>query len=247
MKLALFLSFLTLTLNCFGESLRIEVLIVRLPEARAVELVPKLRTNETCAAAKKEIIAMLGKEAELVDWPMITARPGQQVFIENTEVLRFPTEYDQPIILVDTKDDSLSQKPANATPGSEPEKAAKPAEPAVRMAGAVPSSFEVKILGVTVQAEGQFSPTGKSVTLNLSLSHSSLLGWKKESIEAGPHYKVTVEQPRVKEIKTTNTYDLAHGESQLVSFSKLDEPAGKIEIAILTLAIIPDVEKAGDK
>ena len=221
---------------------RFEVLIVRLPEARAVELMPLLRDPATATAAQTKIISMLGKEAELVDWPIVTAEHNQQAVVENVHELRYAASYDQPTVLV--------QIPETAGPATvaAPTAPAQPAEQRIRvdgelkLAGGSPTTFEMKKVGTMLELRPTISAKGKQVGIQVSLSHTSFTGWRKVVMEMSPTHKVTVEQPDFQVIKTETRMNVTGGKPVLLSFNKVVKSPGIFELAILTATVVDHVE-----
>ena len=132
-----------------GKQVRLELLVARLPKARAVELQPMLRDPARCGAAQEKILAMIGrKEAELVDWPVIITKSGQHAVTENVREIRFVTEYAAPDLNFPTNETAPVAVPTPTAPASVEKKPAKPKEPfEVRVVGGLPSAFEKRDVG----------------------------------------------------------------------------------------------------
>src|SRR5881394_2850689 len=98
------LLFVFLTATAFGQfgapptdQIRAELLVVRLPTARAIELQPELRDPSRIAAAQEKLLTMAkNKEAELVDWPIICTLSGNRAVAENVQEVRYPNQYESP-------------------------------------------------------------------------------------------------------------------------------------------------------
>ena len=221
---------------------RFEVLIVRQPEARAVELMPLLRDPATATAAQTKIISVLGKEAELVDWPIVTAEHNQQAVVENVHELRYAAGYDQPTVLVQIPETAGPDKVAAPTAPAQPAEQHFRVDGELKLAGGSPTTFEMKKVGTTLELLPAFSAKGKQVGVQLSLTHTSFTGWRKIVMELSPTHKVTVEQPGFQVIKTETRMKITGGKPVLLSFNKVVESAGIFELAILTATIVDDTE-----
>ena len=125
--------------------------------------------------------------------------------------------------------------------------AAAPAKPAVqrikvegelKVLGGSASSFEMKLVGTSLQLHPAISANGKQIEVQVLLSHTAFTGWQKISMEMSPTHKVTVEQPNFQVIKTDRQITVIDGKPALLNLSKLVEPKGMFEISILTATII---------
>lgn len=238
------------------KEVRFDVLIVRLPEASAVALSPQLRDPSKIAAAQEKLIAQLGKEVELVDWPTLTMLPGQQAIVENIDEIRYPTDFESPDILLDVPKEPTVVPTSTAPDGADG--AAKPAEKKdrtlriegdLKLVGGVPTSFEIKNAGVTFQVEPTLEPDGKHLRFNCALQHVQFLGTEKNMIEVSQTYKISIEQPKFRTLKTTTIITATSGQPVMLSFHKLRDASNRVELAICTativdtgIAITPDTE-----
>jgi hypothetical protein len=70
---------------------RAELLIVRMPEQRAIALRERFRDPKQTKIAHDEVLRMIDKkEADLVDWPILTTKTGNRAVSENLRECRFP-------------------------------------------------------------------------------------------------------------------------------------------------------------
>lgn len=221
---------------------RFEVLIVRLPEARAVELMPLLRDPATATAAQAKITAMLGKEAELIDWPIVTAEDNQQAVVENVRELRYADSYDQPTVLVQIPETTGPDTVAAPTAPAQQAEHRIRVDGELKLAGGSPTTFEMKKVGTILELQPTVSANGKHVGVQLSLSHTSFTGWRKIVMEMSPTHKVAVEQPDFQVIKIETRINISGGTPVLLSFNKVAQSPGAFELAILTATIFDDVE-----
>ncbi len=78
-------------------TVRVELQMVAVPMAEALQLVPRLRRPETFAAAESRVQALLaGDEAELLGWPIVQAVSGQKATSESGDEVRVGDEYGPP-------------------------------------------------------------------------------------------------------------------------------------------------------
>ncbi len=132
-------------------------------------------------------------------------------------------------------------KPADAKPAeskADEKKHTVRVEGELKLVGGVPRVFEVKNAGVTFQVEPELQPDRKHLRFNFALQHVMFLGSQKSVMEVSPTHKVSVEQPKLQTIKSTASMSAASGQPVMLSFHKLREPTGRVEIAICTATIV---------
>jgi hypothetical protein len=82
-------------------NLHCEVLMVALPEADALALLPQLRDPQKIEKALVTIQEMLAaQKAKFVGWPSIVTRSGNRAVTENIDEVRYPIEYAGPSVQV---------------------------------------------------------------------------------------------------------------------------------------------------
>ena len=219
---------------------RLELLVARLPEAKAIELQPVLRDPATCGTALEKILAMIGKkEAELVDWPILVTKSGQIARTENVQEVRYAAEYAAPDVKVPTEETGTAVVPNPTAPTSDEKKAVKPKEAlTVRVLNGLPSAFEKRDAGVTLEVEPTVEADGVTVEVQVAPQHVTLTGWHKLSVENSHAEKISVEQPDFHTIKTNTRLTVTSGQSALLAFQKLPETPGRIEVFILTTTVL---------
>lgn len=251
-------TFFLLTHSLFAaetiKEVRFDVLIVRLPEASAAAISQDLRDPAKVAVVQEKLIAGLGKDVELVDWPTVTTPSGQQAVVENIDEIRYPSEFEPPTILLE-----VPEEPADVPNPSAPDAGdaapklvdGKPAETKadkkkhtvrvegdLKLVGGVATSFEVKNAGISFQVEPTIAADGKRLRFMFSLQHVMFLGTEKSVMEVSPTHKISVEVARFHTVKSTTTVAATSGQPVLLSFNKLREPKDKVEIAICTATIV---------
>lgn len=208
---------------------RLEVFIARLPEARAIELLPDLRDGARCSGAREQIVALIAKkEAELVDWPILTTKSGQRAVSENVHPVRYATQY------------SVTA----AVPEAEQEKEIAAKSFNAKGCG-IPEAFDTRDTGVTFEVEPLVQPDGRRVDVQFSSCHTTLAGWVKVVFENGAKDRVTVEQPEFQMLKTTTNIAVPNGGSMLVAFHKLQDGTQRVEVFILTATVLKEGPASG--
>ena len=220
--------------------IRFELLVARLPEAKAIELQPVLRDPATCGNALETILTLIGKkEAELVDWPILITRTGVLAKTENVQEVRYAVEYAAPDVKVPTEETSTAVVPNPTAPTSDEKKVVKPKEAlTVRVLNGLPSAFEKRDAGVSFEVEPSFGVDGVTVEMLVTPQHVTLTGWRKLSVENSHAEKITIEQPDFHTIKTQTNLIVTSGQSALLAFQKLPETPGRIEVFILTTTVL---------
>lgn len=210
---------------------RLEVFIARLPEARAIELLPDLRDGAKCSGAREQIVALIAKrEAELVDWPILTTKSGQRTVSENVHQVRYATEFSIAGCMPET--------------GQEKETAEKRINP---KGCGIPQGFESRDIGVTFDVEPLVQPDGRHVDVQFASSHTTLLGWSKVTFENGAKDRVTVEQPEFQMLKSSTNISVPSGGSMLVAFHKLQDATQRVEVFILTATVLKEGPASGQE
>lgn len=228
---------------------RIELLVARLPEARAAGLRAELSDPAKSSAAQDKLLAMIAKkEAELVDWPILTIRNEQLGQAANVHELRYATEYENAPFPAPQHGDG----PAKVAEPKAPDKADRdqPADAGIRGhmdSSVAPTAFEKRDLGVTLEAEPDLDPDGVTVRLNIAASHVTLLGWTKATTESTKLGKITFEQAKFQTLKSKTNITIQSGRPVLLGFHKLQEPPKTVELFIVTATVLHSEPKRPDK
>ena len=147
--------------------------------------------------------------------------------MENIDEFRYATEYDPPTV-------SFTQGVNTAEPVK-----VEPKADVTHLEG-VPSAFETRNIGVTLEAEPVLSPDGRTIKINLSPQHVRLKGMKKITLEKpGNGGKISVEQPEFDTMKVTTTMSVKDGERVLLGVYRTDDPPNHMELFILKAEAIP--------
>jgi len=209
-------------------NIRIEMQIVAVPEELAMPLAADLMDKKKIEAAYAKIQELLTKGvAKLIAWPIVTTKSGQRAVVEAIDEFRYATEYDPPTV--------------SFTPAADVTEATivRPKADVTHLEG-IPTAFETRNTGVTMEVEPVLSPDGKTIDLNLVPQHVLLKGLKKVTIERPKTGgQVTVEQPDFDTMKVTTSLTLRSGERILLGIFRTNEPAKHIELFILKAEAIP--------
>jgi hypothetical protein len=210
-------------------TLELDILIVRMPEATALPLLPALRDASRAAQARDGILKLVtDHKATLIGWPVIRTGSGQRAHVEQTDEVRYATEYDVPGLtrIVETKEpatpDPLNPGPTKVSTSSE------------TISEGIPKSFDTRKTGVTVEAEATLSDDGKTISALIQASHVRLRRFRKSEIEQkGSGKVIAVEQPEFL-VNTANTSTtIQAGGTILLGVFKVVEPADHMEFFIL--------------
>jgi hypothetical protein len=199
--------------------IRVDVLMVSLPEDKALPLLPALREPAQIQATQTRLLEMIGrKEATLEAWP--------EVITEQ----RYPIGYEDPTAAIapDGKIDSELT-------------AAQKALIQLRKSGlAVPTTFETRNTGATLEVEAVVSPDGSSVGLQFAPQLVRLESMRP--FEAGVSdkgTKMTIEQPIFSTAKVNTSLSLRDGERRLIYAGKSGEVRGRMDLFIVGAKIFP--------
>lgn len=239
-----------------SKMIRIEVLIARVPTAKAIGLQKELRDPKTIQRGIEKLLGMIEKnQAELIDWPCLTTKSGSRAVVENIREIRYPIEFEIPHVLPDQPVNpdvktvpnptappdapAATGTPAGAVPaaeGSAPKQAEEKGP--IKMGGAGPTSFETRNVGVTLEVEPTIMQDGATIEMSIAPQHVSLLGYRREVFELTGQYEVAVQQPIFENQKTQTSLALKNGGSHLLAFFNLKEPKNTVELFILTGSIL---------
>ena len=204
-------------------NVRIEVMMVSMPQERAMALLPDLRTPDKVAGSVKEILGAIERnEATLLGWPVVCTLDGQRAVTETILEQRYPTEFDLPR-------GSESTTPKTPEPGTEKSASA-----------AVPTSFETRNTGATLEVEPAVSSNGEVITLSLVPQRVALLAF--ESFGTAPTkagHEGKIDQPLFFTTKTTTTVTIRNGQYFFLGIHKLTHPENQIELHILQATATP--------
>ena len=213
-------------------NVRIEVQMVSMPLEKGLPLLPNLLDAGSIDGAFSQIQKMIAAgEATLIGWPQVVTKSGQRAVTEDIQEIRYATEFD-------------SHRPAAAPAGTTEKPSAEASAPA-RGGAPVPTAFETRNIGATLEVEPVLAPDGKAIDLNLVPQHVRLLDFMAVASgrDANGH-DWKIEQPRFFTAKTTTSLTVPPG--QRVLLAEFRGPAGsdQIEFFILKVEVTSGAAKA---
>ena len=192
----------------------IEVLMVRIPTGDALSLVPALRDSRLAEAAVADLRTRIEKgTATLVAAPVLQTLSGNRVASESIEELRYPTEFDPP------------QFPGGF--GTSPRRP-------FTLPDGVPTAFETRNLGATVEIEPVVTGDGKWIDMSITPMHVSFLRFDRFKLgktDWGGHG--FVDQPRFFTAKTTTQLRARSGQWSLLGTFVVPGPDAQVELFII--------------
>jgi hypothetical protein len=209
----------------------VDVQMVAMEEVKALDLLPDLQSGEPAKvdAVWTKIQAMIkSKEAMLLAWPMVRTVDGTRSVAESILEQRYPTEFESPIPAVPGKGAAV---PAPAPPAGAPAPVAPEKPHLVDNVDNVPTGFETRNVGATLEVEATVLDEGKRIYLDLVPQRVALLEMEKiESYFAHDTAKVNTPQPIFTTSKSTQSLIIPNGQRQLVGVHKLTKPANYLEL-----------------
>jgi len=203
---------------------KIEVLMVAMPQEKFIELLPDLQDETKIEKVIPDLWeAIKKKEMILRGYPIVVTRNGQRAVSETIQEIRYPTEFLPPAA------------PSSSAPSPTP-------KPAADFVEAWPTAFETRNAGVTMEVEPVVSGNGEWIDLNIVpqdvelLEFDSYLAAKKkagEPLKAGDPIISTVDQPRFFTMKTTTSISLRNGQYVLLATHKMMKPEGYVDVFIV--------------
>jgi hypothetical protein len=200
--------------------------MVALPQGKAMALLPELRDPAKCEAAFGKILtAIENKEAILLDYPMVETLDRNRAVSENIVEQRYPTEF-TPSMWAETMADAASA-------------AAKKAAPEKTDYSALPTAFETRNIGTTMEVEPAVSEKGDSITMQLAPQRVELLRFDSFYAKHADGKQDKYDQPQFTTSKATTTVTVRSGEHRLIGVHKLVKLEGFIELFILQAVATP--------
>ena len=210
---------------------RVEVLMVALPQNECLALLPDLRDSTKIDGAITKIMDLVGKKQAILNgYPVVQTLDGQRGVSESILEKRYATEYSPP-----EPPPALAPSDSSAPAPVPPPKANPRSVPS-----AMPSAFETRNMGVTLEVEPTVSKAGDTISLNLVPQRVDLLGLDYFDAGMAPNgQKIQISQPQFLTTKDTVTISVKSGEHLLVGVHPLVKPADYIEVFIVQAIATP--------
>jgi general secretion pathway protein D len=211
-------------------TVRVDVLIVSAPQERVLPLLPRLRDPAQIEAAQAELLAMVSrKEAVLEGWPDVITHSGIRAVSEAIVEHRYPIEFDPVPSGV-----HQSLQSSNQTSATADSKQSAKAGGDQGLDRVVPTTFETRNTGVTLEVEPVVSPDQKAVTIFLCPQVVRLernIDYPAGTSPRGE--KITVPQPIFTTSKINTSVSLRDGERRLLHVGKANQDAPRVELFIV--------------
>jgi hypothetical protein len=202
---------------------RTEFLVVQMPQATALKLIPQLRDprqSEEAAAGLWESIVR--EEIKLVELSVNRCLSAHRSVNECYQEIRYPTEFNPP---------SVPQIFASTTPFIEQLALKHPLD--------IPTSFETRNAGLTLE----FEPVASSssvITLSIVSRLVELCEMKRflaDPVTQEPNTQYA--QPQFRTSGVTTSIDLPTGKWQLVNVFVLPGPRPEMRLSLLRCTLLP--------
>ncbi len=231
-------------------NIRIDLLMVSMPEDKFITLLPDLLDKEKIEKAVPDLLeAVKRKEMILEGYQIITTKSGQRAVAETVKEVRYPTEPathaappDAPVQNAPDAAAAVHNFQPAATPGGRSAAGYTPVDPTT------PMDYETRNCGMTLEVEPVASPDGQSIDLNLAPQQVQLLGFlntpglakNEDQNPKDDSRPVSVTQsPLFYTMKDTTSVTLHNGQHMLLGVHKTAQPEGNIEVFIIYGEILP--------
>ena len=183
----------------FPAIIQVQLLIVSIPKADVMSLADEFKNPNTAESAYRGVLEMIKKKkAKLIGSSLVETKPGQRCATESISEFRYGVEFDK----VDGGKPAVADKPD----------AVKDLRQQAPVAiGVVPTSFETRNTGITLETEPILGPDNKTVDLNFSAQHVQVRGWDTYSVEEKGELIQRIPQPRFSTNKVTTNVTMQVG------------------------------------
>ena len=204
-------------------NVRVEVLMVAMPQEKALALLPDLRDPAKIEAAVTQILTAIDrKEATLMGYPVVHTLDGERSVAETILEKRYPTEFEPP-----TTPQNAGQAPL-------------PAAATAISDTPIPTAFETRNVGVTLEVEPHVSASGDWIRIDVVPQRVILLGFDSyDAVKTASGKVVKIDQPQFFTTKTTANLKLRNGQRCLLAVHKLPQPENQIEFYIIQAFATP--------
>jgi hypothetical protein len=192
---------------------QMELVIVAVPKADTLRLSGEFKNPTTTEQAYREVLGLIKtKKAKLIGAPSMEAKPGRRCCLEICTEVRYAIEFEP-----------LQGGKAVVAGKADPVKALPLEAPAA--IGVVPTAFETRNTGVTLEAEPLLGPDGRTIDIEFTAQHVQLLGWDTSSVEEKGELVQRIPQPRFHSNKVSTRITLRAGQRVLAGvFGSATDP-----------------------
>lgn len=194
----------------------VEVLMVAMPQEKAIALLPDLRSPDKVDSAVMQIFSAIErKEATITGWPAAFTLDGVRCVAEAIFEKRYPTEFSVP---TDSK-----EKPDPKPDGDKMNINDSPP----------PTAFETRNTGATLEVQPSVLPGGEWIKLEMVPQRVAFAGF--EPFHAGTNaggQAITIDQPEFHTFKTSSSFVVRNNQWNLIAIHKPVQPENQIELFI---------------
>jgi hypothetical protein len=206
----------------------IDMLVVSIPDSSAIPLIETLNDPTKTETAYRKVLELLqSKKARLVSWPMIRTKTGNRAVSENITEVRYAIEFDTDKVEPAAGGDEAKKADAAAAAAAPPGPQAPPA------VGVMPTTFETRNAGVTLEIEPVIMDNGKVIDMQYAAQHVQLLGWDPVTVHEKEQVTVRIPQPRFHTNKVSSNSSLNAGQHALIGIFRSGDAKDETELFIL--------------
>jgi hypothetical protein len=199
-------------------SVRVDVLMVAMPQDKLLPLLPDLRDPRKIDAAVDQLLAAVQrKEAILTGYPSLATLDGIRSISETIFEKRYPVGFELP--------EGLKNKaPAPPPPAS---------ESLLINDSPAATEFETRNLGVTLEVEPHVNPRGDFIRLDLVPQRVEFLGYDSFDAKTASGQTAKINQPLFFTSKVQTSITVQNGQHSLIAVHLLTKPENYMEVFIL--------------
>ena len=202
--------------------IRVDVEMVAVPFDKGMELLPNLRDPGSIDGAVSQIQKLIASGgATLIGWPELITKSGQRAVTEDIQEVRYATDFVKHRIISTDKfpQDAVVRQGAGAP---------------------VPTEFETRNAGITLEVEPVIGPDGVTIDLNLVPQYVRLIDMPVVAMGRDRNdHEWHIDQPRFYTAKTTTSVTLTSGHRMLLAQFRGPEGGDQILFFILKAEVVP--------
>lgn len=223
-------------------NIHIELLIVEVPNADAIKLLPQLRDAQQIQKACDTLLEMIGqKRALLIGWPTLITKSGNRAVTENINEVRYPIEFEGggTVLL----SDAAAPNPPDAAAPKEEKKPEEKTRPAPTLSQGVihndpiPTTFETRNAGVTLEIEPNLSTSDMIIDAQLAPQHVFFNGMEKHTVGTADR-QTTLEQPNFRTNKISTNISVRSGQPMLIGSFSAPDKEGWMELFVIKMTAL---------
>jgi hypothetical protein len=226
-RLAVVMALLFSIVASHGESIRVELLVVQVPQVSGLKMRSRLKDEKTVGLAVDELKEMvLAGSATLVDALISWGKGGERSVSESLEEIRYQTEFNPPGCFVFSA----------PFPPPVPEQDDLMIDSYAKIG--VPTAFETRNVGVTLECEATVASNGKTIHITFVITHVTYHGMRSSPLFNKTNWQYA--QPIFHSIKTTTALSVASGVWNLISVNTIRGEKPAVEFSLIRAITFPD-------